>query len=295
MLQKNTLWGLLLTVGMGLTMSSCHDDSTNHRFSDKKGGISPQVELSTSVISSKPQAEGRAIHLSTRDLALKLTSADGSFSKTWESVEYFDPTEEFSIGDYTLEAYYGDPDEEGINLPAYYGETTLTVVENQATEVNLTASLINSMISVEYSDQFKDYMSNWSAELHSSTGKTIFYGMEQTDPVYVKPGSVSLDIAFSKPNGQSATLRVETFTTKPRYHYHIKVDLENQAGGTGLSISFDENLNKKEVKIDLSDELFNAAAPTIEGSNIENGGTYTLRNSIKCVNLKMLLAFQLTV
>lgn len=275
MVQKNTLWGLVLSLGIGLSLVSCHDSEGTRRFSDKKGGISPRVELNTSVISSKPQAEGRAIHLSTRDLALKLTSADGSYSKTWESVEYFDPTEEFSIGEYTMEAYYGNPEEEGINLPAYYGSTTFTIVENQSAEVSLSASLINSMISVEYSDRFKDYMASWNAELHTGTGKTIYYGMDQVDPVYVKPGNVSLDISFSKPNGQSATLRVETFQAKPRYHYHIKVDIENEAGGTNLMISFDQNLNKKEVKIDLSDELFNAAAPTIEGNNIENGGVYS--------------------
>lgn len=275
MVQKNTLWGLVLSLGIGLSLVSCHDSEGTRRFSDKKGGISPRVELNTSVISSKPQAEGRAIHLSTRDLALKLTSADGSYSKTWESVEYFDPTEEFSIGEYTMEAYYGNPEEEGINLPAYYGSTTFTIVENQAAEVSLSASLINSMISVEYSDRFKDYMASWNAELHTGTGKTIYYGMDQVDPVYVKPGNVSLDISFSKPNGQSATLRVETFQAKPRYHYHIKVDIENEAGGTRLLISFDQNLNKKEVKIDLNDELFNAAAPTIEGNNIENGGVYS--------------------
>ncbi len=275
MLQKNTIWGIVLSVGFGLSLSSCHDESAGRRFSDKKGGISPQVELSTAVITSKPQAEGRAIHLATRDLALKLTSADGSFSKTWESVEYFDPTEEFSIGDYTLEAYYGDPEEEGIDLPAYYGSTTFTVIENQSTDVTLTATMINSMISVEYSDQFKDYMSTWNAELHTSTGKTINYGMEQTDPVYVKPGTVSLDLSFTNQSGKNATLRINDFTAKPRYHYHIKVDLENEAGGSSIQVSFDQNLNKKEVKIDLSDELFNAAAPTIEGSNIENGGLYT--------------------
>lgn len=273
MLQKNTLWGLLLTVGMGLSMSSCHDDSTSHRFSDKKGGISPQVELSTSVISSKTSAGSRAINISVSDLALKLTGADG-YSHTWPSADDFDETAEFSVGDYTMEAFYGTPDQEGFDRPAYAGTTTFTVRENQTTPVNLTASLVNSMISVDYTDEFKDYMSTWNAEFRSSTGKTVYYGAQETRPLYVKPGEVTVDVTFSKSGAEPTTLQIAKVTARPRYHYHITVGLANHTGGTSLAVSFDENLNQEEVTIDLSDELLNAPAPEIEGYNLAEGETF---------------------
>lgn len=276
MVQKNTLWGLVLSLGIGLSLVSCHDSEGTRRFSDKKGGISPRVELNTSVISStQNNVAGRAINISLSDLALTLKSADGSYSHTWSSVDDFDPNAEFPIGDYEMTAVYGNPDQEGFDRPAYAGSTTFTVLENQTTSVDLTAKLVNSMISIEYSDDFKNYMSTYNAEIKSNTtGKTVYYGARETRPVYVKPGNITLDLSFSTPGGAENTLRIATVTAVPRYHYHVKVGLKNQTGGTSLEVSFDENLNHEEVTIDLSDELLNAPAPTIEGHNLSEGSTY---------------------
>lgn len=249
-------------------LTSCHDDMGTS--ADGVGGIAPAVDLNTAVTSS--QKASRSTTVTANDLALTIKKTDGSYSHTWASVADYDPTTTFAVGEYTVEATYGSIEDEGFDRPAYAGSTTVNVIEGQTTPVSLTATLINSMVSISYTDEFKEYMSSWDAELHSTGGSYIYYGPEETNPVYLRPGEVTLDLELTKANGVSATLRVAKFTAKPRYHYHITVGLQNGIGGAQVQITFDENLEKEDVTIDISDEILNAPAPVINGDGITNGG-----------------------
>ncbi len=270
MAKKTAFIGFLATLALGGVLVSCHDDMGS---SSKVGvgGIAPTVDLNTAVTSSKKAS--RATTVTANDLSLTITKNDGSYSHTWASLDDYDPTTEFGVGEYTIEATYGNIDNEGFDRPAYAGSTTVSVVEGKTTPVSLTATLANSMVTIEYTDDFKDYMKSYSAELHSTGGSYLYYGPEETNPIYLRPGEVTLDVDITKPNGTSATLRAATFTAKPRYHYHITVGLQNGTGEAVLEITFDENLAKEDVTIDISDEVLNAPAPVLTGDGITNGGT----------------------
>lgn len=270
MARKTLLSGFLAIASIGTVLTSCHDENVGPNSGKGEGGINIAVDLNTSVVSSRK--ESRATTVTVSDLALKISSTDGKYSHTWASLAEFDPENQFDVGDYVVEAYYGSIDNEGFDRPAYFGSTTVTVLENKTTPVSLTASLANSMVSIEYTDEFRDYMNSWSAELHSTGGAYLYYGPDETKPIYLRPGDVTLDVDVKKPNGVGATLRVATFTAQPRYHYHLVIGLEKGAGTTALTVTFDENLAQEDVEIDLSDEILNAPAPAITGNGIENDG-----------------------
>jgi len=268
MARNTAIMGFMAAMALGGVLTSCHDDMGT--TASGVGGIAPAVDLNTAVTSSTKMS--RSTTVTANDLALTIKKTDGSYSHTWASVADYDPTTEFAVGEYTVEATYGSIENEGFDRPAYAGATTVHVTEGQTTPVSLTATLINSMVSISYTDEFKEYMSSWNAELHSAGGSYIYYGPEETNPVYLRPGEVTLDLELTKANGASATLRVATFTAKPRYHYHITVGLQNGIGGAQVQITFDENLNKEDVTIDISDDILNAPAPVVTGDGITNGG-----------------------
>lgn len=257
----------LLTL-MGLT--GCHD-GVQGNFPAGNGGIAPAVDLNKSVESSRDNS--RATQVTVNDLSLTISSTDGSFSRTWASVADYAQDTEFAIGQYKVEASYGDVDNEGFDRPAYYGSTTVQVVENKVATVALTASLANSMVTVEYSDEFKSYMSSWSAEVHTAASNYLYYGPEETNPLYIKPGNTTLDVDFTKPNGKSAKLRVASFVARARYHYTINVGLDTKTGEAHLTVTFDENLSNEDVDIDLSDALLDAPAPVMTGNGVTHEGT----------------------
>lgn len=266
---KQIKWMGLIVSAAAMALAGCsHEDSPGPV--NGKGTLAPNVELNTSVKSSKQSS--RATDITVNDLALKIASEDGSYSKTWTSISEFSSDEQFPIGRYTVEASYGSVETEGFDCPAYFGSADVTVIENQATPVNLTATLVNSMISIEYSDAFKKYMQSWNSQVHATGGDYITFIQDETRPAYVRPGDVLLNVTFTKPGAtKPVTLQAATIKAQARHHYHITVDLNTGTGDAVLTVTFDELLNKEDIHIELSDELLNAPAPTVKPIGMSEG------------------------
>lgn len=256
-------------------LSGCGDDFTPGGAANT-GSIMPLLDLDAKPVSS--QSESRSGETVTADdLMIRLSSADGTYSKEWTSVAEFPTDQQFKVGDYHFEAFYGNIEDEGFEKPYYYGDQNIKVTDGGTTKVALTASLANTMVSVSYTEAFTKYMTAYSAELHSDGGAYIYYGSDETRPAYLRPGTVSLNVTVTKPNGKTATLQAAKFTGKPRYHHHVTVDLNNgEVGDVVMVITFDDNTDEQPVEIDLSDKVFNAPAPeiTTEGFNGNQGLTF---------------------
>lgn len=273
MLTKAKLYGATAAVMATLSIAACSSD--NSPATSDTGRIATSVQLDASAITSKGRANDQtAVSITASDLAISLTSADGSYNQSWASPDLFPSDKEFKTGLYTLTATYGDGKSEGFDKPYYFGETQVRVVADQTTGASLTATLANAMVSVSYTDAFTGYMSDYSAEL---TGKSVFFSKEEDRPAYVNPGNVILNLNVTKPNGKSATFSVANFTAAARHHYHITVDLNNGAAGDAvLNVIFDDLLDEESLTIDLSDELFDAPAPSFTPAGIANGETIEL-------------------
>lgn len=259
-----------------MALTGCHNEDIPGGGTIGKGQLVPGVELNTEVVGSKASARGDG-DLTINDLSLTIKSTDGSYSKTWASVADYDGSELFPIGAYTVSAAYGEPTEEGFEKPAYFGSASVTVVENESTSVSLTATLANAMVSVEYTDAFKKYMTSWGAEVHADGGGYLYIGSEETRPLYIRTGDATLSVEFVKPGKtDKVKLQVLSFKAQARHHYHATIDVNN--GGVGeavLNITFDDTVSEETVDIELSDELLNAPAPTVTAADasVPAGGT----------------------
>lgn len=272
-MKNNVMIGLLSAAALLPLLGSCSDDF--NPSGSGLGQINPQVDLDGAAIQSRSARAASAI--SVDDLSLKLTSSDGTFSKTWTSVSEFDTAEEFKVGTYTLEAYYGALETEGFDSPFYYGEAPVSVLENQVSSVLLTAKLANSMVSVEYTDAFKDYFTAYSMQLHSEGGAYINYAADETRPAYLRPGKVTILASVTKPNGTSATLEAASFDAAAQHHYTVTIDVNNgSAGDAQMVITFDDSLDQEAVIIDLSDELLNAPAPVASAEGFDPATVYQI-------------------
>ncbi|MDE5643138.1 MAG: DUF4493 domain-containing protein [Muribaculaceae bacterium] len=265
---NKTLIKSMLPALVAVAMTACSAEDSP--LADGTGRIAPEVGLDTEVAAAR-SARAADGDITAENLVLALTSADGSYSNSWNGVSAFPLDEKFKTGDYTMTASYGALEDEGFEKPFYFGSTDLKVTENNTTHVSLTAQLANSMVSVEYSDNFKDYMSDWSSELHATGGEYIFYAKDETRPAYLRPGATTVNVSITKPNGTKATLQAANFTTEPRHHYHVTVDLRQGAGDAVLVVHFDESVDQEDIEIELSDELMNAPAPTISAQSFTPG------------------------
>lgn len=271
----NQLKHLVLVAFGALLFVGCDSDGFT-QIGKGQGDISVQLDVNASLLSdadSRVEERGGIVIVSPEDLKLRLVSPDGSYTKEWASLSDLQDNPTVPVGTYKLEAYYGDSKSYGFESPYYYGSTNVKIKENATSTVGCTAVLSNAMLSVSYANALKDYLTSYSTEVVCSDGgTTIVYGADETRPAYVRSGEVNIYVNIEKPNGAKAKVLAATVTAKPRYHYHMTITVNNDNVGSGqLAISFDDELETEGVIIDLSDELINAAPPTITTDGFVSG------------------------
>ena len=283
MMKKTIISGASL-VALCFLAASC--DSELVKGGSGAGYLAPNVDLDDDVIELAGKTESRAdgdalpladpVAITVQDLSLRVTSEDGSSMKTWETLADYDATTEFRIGSYFVEAYYGDEDSEGFEQSHFYGSETVNVADGQTTTFGFTAVPTKAMVSLKFSEAFRNYMSNWNTTYATAARNSIIATKDETRPVYIKPGKVTVSLSITKPNGKEGSLTAAELDVKAGYSYTINVDL-NEGGGTGstgLSISYQEEVDKVEtVDIDITDQLLAAPAPKITAEGFVSGET----------------------
>lgn len=267
-MKKSFLYGLGTLAVASLTVSCV--DELGKDIAAGNGRIFPNVLLDTETVTSRSaepasRAQGQAKVIEASDLTLRLTNSEG---RSWEyPVNEFPADKDFAIGQYTLDAYYGDATEQGFDLPAYFGTQTINVKDGETTTPSITATLANAMVSIKYTEAFQKYMASWSADVNG-----VEYAQDQTEPVYVTPGEVSVSLTVTKPNGLGATFALDKINAEARHHYSITVNVnDGNVGDAVLEITFDDAMETESIEIDLSDKLLSAPAPVVTPKGFTDG------------------------
>ena len=217
--------------------------------------------------------------------------ANGVLAEYWETFSQYDPTQQFSIGNYEMKAVYGAIDKEGFFSPYYEGTTNLQIKNRENTEAEITCKLSNVKVSVTCTDAVKKYFKTFSMQLRSELNNPIEIGKEETRSVYLKPGLLVLSAQFEKQNGTSKNLellRIED--TEGQQHYLINVDVNNGDVGSGtLQITYNTVQSEETREIDLSDASLNIKEPVFTTQGFENGASMTLREGAQPEALKVTL------
>lgn len=270
-MKKCILLGLGVFAGASLFVSCSEHTILN--LTGGNGQIVPNVEIDTETVTSRSTdpasraQSSRATEVTASDLSLRLTKADGSESWEWATVAEFPTEKAFGVGDYNLDAFYGDVNEQGFDCPSYFGTQAITVYDGKTTTPSLVATMSKSMFTIKYTEAFEGYMKDWNA-----TVSGVDYTRGETRPVYVTPGDVEIKIEVTKPNGLGATFTLDKVAAKPRYHYTLTVDVNNgEVGDAELKITFDDNLDQEEIFIDLSDKVLSTPAPKLTPKGYEDG------------------------
>lgn len=269
----------ILTVAaaiVALGLPSCSDENP-WSGSHGTGGIRLSVTASPEYVDGIPATRAQEdlfIVPDASDFLIKLEKLDGSYSKEWSSLDGFNTETGFPAGAYTLTASYGSLEDEGFEKPHFVGSEQLTVLEDKETSVDVTAILANTLVSIEYTDAFKNYFSSWSAEVHSEGHDYNAVSGDETRPVFVAPGSIDIAVDFTDHKNRNAKVQAAKFEALPRHHYHVTIDVNNGNVGTAqIVISFDESIEEENVYIDLTDELYSSPAPSLIAEGFTSGQT----------------------
>ena len=168
----------------------------------------------------------------------------------------------FLIGDYRVEATYGDIAQEGFDLPCFKAVKDFTIKDGEETLVDLTAKLSNARIKVTYTDAFKEYFADYQTLVNAVT-----YEKAETRAAYFQPGTAAISVKVKRPgSGSVSHLKVKDLSVFACCEYRVKMDVD--AGSATLNITFDGNVVDAEpVSIPVSDTDLNAAAPEMFAEN----------------------------
>lgn len=283
-MKNKILTGLLGAAGsLGVlgSLASCSDNF--NPVNDFEGQMIVSVDLDKDVVKSAsdrqsaPASRATAETVAAADLSLRLISESGDVTRQWAKASELTGPVSVAVGRYTLEAYYGNINQEGFELPYYFGRSTLSVEENRTTPVTVTAQLANSMVKIETSDMFRTYFADYSITVHSVSGKDLAYGKDETRPLYMTPGLISTTISITKQNGVTATLEPKSFTAKARHSYVLKFDVNSGEAGEGvLTVTYDDLTDLEEIEIDLSDEVINTPVPHLVADGFTTGDNWDI-------------------
>lgn len=257
---------LLYATGVvgGLFLGGCASDTPTDLSG--AGSLMLRVAVDGSVTDAEPATRSSQADVipSSEQMTVRLSKADGSYAETWNSLTEFPVDKQFATGMYSLEAFYGSIEQEGFESPYYYGVADVNVVEGSCSEVAVTASLANTMVSIDYTDAFRKYFTSYSVQVHSEGGDFISFMSDETRPAYVRPGKTTVTISVTKQNGLSASIEAADFESSPRHHYHITLDVNDGQTGEGvLKVMFDDSIVTEDVDIDISDSVLLMPAPQV--------------------------------
>lgn len=167
---------------------------------------------------------------------------------------------ELRVGTYQVKAWYGDVSKEGFELPYFEGNQEFVIKKNETTPVEVTCYLGNAQVKVNYTDEFKNYFSDYSAVMATSLGNEVEYVKDETRAAYFSPGELTAKVKVKK-SGQSTenVYQVKVFEAKARHIYMLTLDVE--AGSATMTVSFSDDVAGEEVRFDVSDAALNSPAP----------------------------------
>lgn len=263
---------LLSLVALGL--GACSED--NPWASQRgKGGIDLKLSASADVKDAIPLVRSGAPELVAPDaanFAIELRNMETDMAQTWQTLEDFNAEGSFDVGVYTLTAFYGNEHECGFDKPYFKGEATVNVFEGRETAVEVTAELANSMLSIDYTDEFKAYFADYSVTAHTAGESMVNFSSNETRAGFVTPGEVVLELALVKPGGESTRINASTFPAVARHHYHVTFNVNaDPVGGAAIVITFDDSLTQEDVTISLTDELFTSEGPMLTPNGFTPG------------------------
>lgn len=186
---------------------------------------------------------------------------------TVKSYDRFDkmPSEiELPEGAYTIVASKGNDLPAAFENPYFEGSTAFTIKEGMSTPLDMTCTLGNARITAEYTDDFKEAYSDYTALLSSTFATTEFeIAKGETRPAYMQVAKEGTDVAIG--------IRLKKINTEEEKTYYVPTALKLERRqnvrlvfktdgealeGIGLTIMLDDSLVDKTFTTEIPDFMW---------------------------------------
>lgn len=264
---------LLLICSCSLMIfNSCKQDENN------LSTIGGYIDIKLSADSNVLESESRSVRSYTPDIGdfgLKVSKWSGEIFAQWDKFSDFRTTG-VPAGKYKVEAYYGDKNEEGFDALSYYGSSQVSTGNDEIVETSVVCTINKALVSISYTDSFKDYFKSYKGYISTSKGNKVVYEDGEERSAYFVPGELDVFLEVTR-DGVADTVRLNptTFKAAARTEYRLTMDVD--AGTSTLNIIFnDRPSDYKNVTINISDAVLNAEPPKFTLYGFESGKDFEI-------------------
>ena len=211
---------------------------------------------------------------------------------TVKSYDRFDkmPSEiELPEGAYTIVASKGNDLPAAFENPYFEGSTAFTIKEGMSTPLDMTCTLGNARITAEYTDDFKEAYSDYTALLSSTFATTEFeIAKGETRPAYMQVAKEGTDVAIGirlkKINAEEEKTYYVPTALKLERRQNVRLIFKTDGEaleGIGLTIMLDDSLEEKNFTTEIPDFMWKPFdKPTLVPDGFEDGEEMTIKTSV---------------
>ena len=281
------LW--ICVFGVLVCASSCDSDRVS---ADGVGKLRLSLSADTTSLSKGINNSTKAAvsdefekFLTTADYNIRIVQQ----SDTVQSYDRFDemPSEiELKEGAYTLIASKGDNLPSAFENPYFEGSTDFTVKAGMSTPIDVTCTLGNARITVDYTEDFKEAYSDYTVLLSSAfTSGSLEIKKDETRPAYMqvaKEGSeLGIAIRLKKiTEDKEKTYKIPTpLSIERRQNIRLIFKMDGEAlDGIGLEIILDDEMTNVTLNEGIPDFMWKPfEKPTLSPDDFTNGESFTIK------------------
>jgi hypothetical protein len=175
-----------------------------------------------------------------------ITILDESSSQFWAGkISEWDSSTPLPAGNYTVNASYGDIEDEGFDKPYFTGTQTFAVKGGETSSVSVPVALGNTIIKVSCSEYFKKYYSDYTFRLTRGTAEIATFVKDETKAAFVDGYKIKVEGVLQ---GELKTYSFEKEYTglDEATAYTLNFDAPN-VGGSTITISFNDTVETVEL------------------------------------------------
>ena len=161
-------------------------------------------------------------------------------------------------GRYTAVVSSAETGAAAFGAPFYTGSTGFSIVSGEVANIDITAAVANTKVTVEYDDAVKDNFSSYDFTVTNGQGELVFSNSDGTDGEdgwFSVTGTLSWTLSLVNNDGQKYRDLTGTLeNVRAKEHYKFRWSLGTESGGTGagaVSIVLDDSMNEKEFTLEL--------------------------------------------
>lgn len=173
------------------------------------------------------------------DFTIAILYSDGT--RAWEGkLSEWDSTLPLAVGEYYVEAVYGDLEDEGFDKPYFAGNQSFRIVGGETTSVSLQVSLKNTIVRISCSENFRKYYTDYTFKLTRNGVDIAVFTEEETRVAFIDGYKITVEGALNSETG-TKTFSANYNGLDEGKAYTMVFDAVN-VGGSTIAISFNDEV-----------------------------------------------------